>query len=221
MRALCSAAASTFEHSDLTIDLARLFSKVVLRVLRRAPKDCRSEALAVIVEVAPLSVSESVILHAVAEQGKWIVGAAKRKEPEHQLVEDSVAVDRAVQRWLEIVRNRVQQGSLIDEPLMHGILYRMGEFGLAFTEVFGAVSRICETEVGLKKFLSIFIQDSPFNDIDMFGLVEDAQAFIERIRRSESCADGYAWLTNLIASDETKRMINERAASRRNLGQTA
>jgi hypothetical protein len=210
--------ASVVENSSWNAQLARVFSKVLSRILRYTANDVRAAALIQIVELAPLSVAVNVLLDAVAEQGKWVMGATLERATGDQLVSDFDAVDQAVSRWSERVRKKIGDGSLVKESNMHEILYRLGDFNRSYGEVFQAVREICSTDDGLKEFLSVFIKNSPFNDLQMFGLVDDAVALVTRINES-ILSQEYGWLVSLISNDDWVRMIAEQAHARKNIGQ--
>jgi transposase len=59
------------------------------------------------------------------------------------------------------------------------------------------VKGICLTDDGLKKFLSFHVEDDPFNNLQNFGLVEDANYLAGRIR-SSALNDEYAWLEGVM-----------------------
>ena len=204
-------AVSNVEFSgELTSDLARLFTKVLDRLLRLSPADRRSDCFNLIVTKAPLSISEPILLDAAAEQGKWVVQPQRGKSIESQLVPDSQIVDVAIETWSHRVKECVQQGTLSNETNMHRILYRFAQLNFAYEEAYGAITKICSTEDGLKKFLSPHTKDSPFNSIDSFGLVEDPQVLADRIAASK-LKDEYAWLVALITSDKYANPIKEQA----------
>lgn len=207
---LINAASDVESSGELTRDLAGLFTKVLDRLLRRSAPDGRSDCFNLIVTKASLSISERILLDAAADQGKWVVRPERVKSIESQLVPDSQVVDVAIETWSRRVKECVQQGTLSNEASMHGILYRFAQLNFAYEEAYGAVTKICSTEDGLKKFLSAHTEDSPFNSIDSFGLVEDAQVLADRISASK-LKDEYAWLTALITSVGYANPIKEQA----------
>jgi predicted KAP-like P-loop ATPase len=207
---LTDAASKVGASGELTRDLAEQFEKVLDRILKRSPLDRRSECFNLVVTKAPLSVSERILLDAAAEQGKWSIRPNMVKSKESQLVPDSQVVDLAIETWSCRVRESIQQGTLSNEPNVHRILYRFAQLNFAYEETYEAVTKICSTEDGLKKFLSVHTEDSPFNSLDSFALVEDAQVLADRISASK-LNDEYAWLVTLITSDGYANPIKDQA----------
>lgn len=207
---LTDAASNVGASGELTSNLAGPFVKVLTRLLRLSPTDRRSECFNLIVRKAPLSISEPILLDAAAEQGKWVVRPEMLKSTETQLVPDSQVVDVAIKTWYCRVKEGIQQGTLSNEANMHRILYRFAQLNFAYEEAYCAVTKICSTEDGLKKFLSVHTAESPFNTIDSFSLVEDVQVLADRISVSK-LKDDYAWLVELITSDGYANPIKEQA----------
>lgn len=207
---LTDAASNVGSSGELTRNLAELFAQVLDRLLRLSPPNKRSECFNLIVRKAPLSISERILLDAAAEQGKWVVRPERVEPIEAQLVTDSEAVDMAIETWSCRVKEGIQQGTLSNEANMHRILYRFAQLNFAYEETYGAVTKICSTEDGLKKFLSVYKSDSPFNSMENFGLVEDAQVLADRIAASK-LKDEYAWLAALITSAGYANPIKEQA----------
>ncbi len=207
---LTDAASKVGASGELTRDLAELFAKVLDRILRRSPVDRRSECFNLVVTKAPLSVSERILLDAAAEQGKWSIQPDMVKSKESQLVPDSQVVDLAIETWSCRVRESIQQGTLSNEPNMHRILYRFAQLNFTYEEAYEAVTKICSSEDGLKKFLSVHTQNSPFNSLDSFALVENAQILADRISES-NLKDEYLWLVTLMTSVDFSKQINEQA----------
>jgi hypothetical protein len=207
---LTDAASNVESSGELTSNLAGSFVKVLTRLLRLSPTDRRSECFNLIVTKAPLSISEPILLDTAAEQGKWVVRPEMVKSIETQLVTDSQVVDVAIKTWSCRVKEGVQQGTLYKEANMHRILYRFAQLNFAYEEAYSAVTKICSTEDGLKKFLSVHTAESPFNTIDSFSLVEDAQVLADRISASK-LKDEYAWLVALITSVDYANPIKEQA----------
>ena len=207
---LTDAALNVGSSGELTRDLAELFAKVLDRILRRSPLERRSECFNLIVTKAPLSVSERILLDAAAEQGKWSIRPDMVKSKEAQLVPDSHVVDLAIETWSCRVRESIQQGTLSNEPSMHRVLYRFAQLSFAYEETYEAVTKICSTEDGLKKFLTKYTANSYFNSIEEFGLVEDAQVLADRISASK-LKDEYAWLVTLITSVDFSKQIDKQA----------
>ena len=208
---LTDAACNVGSSGELTSELAARFAEALDRILRRSPPDRRSECFNLIVTNAPLSISERILLDAAAEQGKWFVDPQRIKSIDAQLVPDSQVVDVAIETWACRVRESIQQGTLSIEPNMHRILYRFAQLNFAYEEAYEAVTKICSTEDGLKKFLSVHTEGNPFNSLDSFALVEDAQVLADRISASK-LKDEYAWLVALITSVDFSNRINEQAA---------
>jgi predicted KAP-like P-loop ATPase len=208
---LINAATNAGSSAELTSDLASLFAKVLDRLLRGSPKDERSECFNLIVTKAPLSISETILLEAAAEQGKWNVRPEMIKSEQTQIVADGEVVDVAIKTWSNRVRESIQHGTLSNEARMHAILYRFAQLSFAYEETYVAVTKICSTEDGLRKFLSVHVAESPFNSMDNFALVEDAQVLADRIAASK-LKEEYAWLGELIVSDEFANKIRNQAA---------
>lgn len=207
---LIDAASNAQTQTTLTDDLAQLFAKVMSRLLTRAPQEERSKCLSLIVNKAPLSISEPVLLEAASEQGKWIIRPELATSQEKQLVPDSQAVDMAIKEWSNRVRESLRHGDLTNEARMHSILYRFAQLNFAYEEIYGAVKNICSTEDGLKKFLSMHAENNPFNTTESFGLVEDANFLADRIRASK-LNEEYSWLASLLTSGDNARAIEEQA----------
>ncbi len=119
---------------------------------------------------------------------------------------DGDVVDTALAVWSVKVRERVEAGTLSNETRMHSILYRFAQLNFAYTETYEMVGKICSTEQGLKRFLSTYVKDSPFDSLDNYPLVENAQALADRINRA-SLKDEYAWLVTQITSEERAKAI--------------
>ncbi|UIF89979.1 hypothetical protein KAF44_40065 [Cupriavidus necator] len=190
----------------LTRDLAELFAKVLARLVRKGGLDTQNDIFKLIIAKAPLSISESVLLEAAAEQGKWIVRPDLIKATEAQLVGDGRVVDEALASWSDRVRNSISSDALAKEPRMHAILYRFAQLNFAYEEVYAAVNKICSTDEGLQRFLSRHVKNSPFEAPDEYGLVEDAQALADRIN-SSSIRDDYLWLMSHLTSPELSNTI--------------
>ncbi|WP_420998254.1 KAP family P-loop NTPase fold protein [Cupriavidus sp. 30B13] len=194
--------------SELTKDLAELFAKVLARLVRKAGAGTqKNDCFKQIVVKAPLSIAESVLLEAAAEQGKWIIRPDLVKNMEAQLVGDGSVVDKALASWSDRVRDSVSLDKLAKEPRLHAILHRFAQLNFAYEEMFAAVNQICSTDEGLRRFLSRHVRNSPFNALDEYSLVEDAQALADRIN-SSGLRDEYLWLTSHITSPELSNKIS-------------
>jgi hypothetical protein len=207
---LVDAASKVLVEGELTDRLAELFGKVILRLVRRAPDEERSKCLSQICSSGPLSIAEIVLLEAVAEQGKWVIRPEMVLPQEQQLIPDSQAVDRAIAAWSDRVRKSASDGDLINETRVHSILYRFAQLNFAYDETYKIVSGICSTDDGLKRFLSIYVEDSLFNSLESFSLIADANFLAGRIRGS-AMSDEYAWLADLISNGDYPRAIDEQA----------
>ncbi|MDR6499008.1 putative KAP-like P-loop ATPase [Burkholderia ambifaria] len=207
---LVNAAVNAQGRAELTNVLAELFSKVLLRILRRAANAERIGGLGYITSKAPLSVAEPILLLAAAEQGKWIIHPEARLLQEKQLIADEQTVDSAIAAWSIRVRSGAQDGQLLNEPQLQSILYRFAQLNFAYEEAYKLVQTICATDEGLRCLLADFVQDSPFNNVKTFGLIEDANTFSARIRGS-TLSDEYAWLADMVSNGDYPRAIAEQA----------
>jgi len=207
---LVDAASKVLVEGELTDRLAELFGKVILRLVRRAPDEERSKCLSQMCSSGPLSIAEIVLLEAVAEQGKWVIRPEMVLPQEQQLIPDSQAVDRAIAAWSDRVRKSASDGDLINETRVNSILYRFAQLNFAYDETYKIVSGICSTDDGLKRFLSIYVEDSLFNSLESFSLIADANFLAGRIRGS-AMSDEYAWLADLISNGDYPRAIDEQA----------
>lgn len=176
----------------------------------------RAECFNLIVTKVPLSISEPVLLKAAAEQGKWIVHPEMVKPKDAQLVPDSGVVDTAIENWVSRVRKHIKDGTLANEIELQAVLFRFAQLNFAYDEVYDAVAQICSTDNGLKKFLSVHTEGSPFNSFESFGLVEDAQVLADRIN-SSGLKEQYGWLSTLIHSGDFPNRLREQAARHRSL----
>lgn len=221
---LINAAINAQRMAELTDALAELFTKVLVCILRRAANDERIRGLGHIASEAPLSLAESILLLAAAEQGKWIIRPGAKLLQEKQLVSDEQTVDSAIAAWSIRVRSGAQDGQLLNEPQLQSILHRFAQLNFAYEEAYKLVQAICITDKGLRRLLTGFVQDSPFNNVGTFGLIEDAAAFAARIRNS-TLSDEYAWLADMISNGDYPRAIAQQAnqlkgLQRANLAQT-
>jgi len=196
--------------ADLTNDLAELFAKVLARVIRKSTADKRGSCFILIIDTAPLSVSEKVLLEAAVEQGKWIVHPEMVKASEAQLISDSEVVDVAIASWSGKVRQSVESGVILKESRMHSILYRFAQLNFAYEETYQAVTKICATDEGLRKFLATYVKDSPFDTIDSYGLVENALLLADRIKTSV-LKDEYSWLAESLAIPQRSEAIRDQS----------
>lgn len=203
---LVNAANRAQGKAELGRPLAESFAKVLMRILRQASSDERIQSLSLIAGNAPLSVSEQIVLAAAAEQGKWIVHPELILPSDLQLVSDDKAVDMALATWSNRVRTGARESQLTNEPRLQSILFRFAQLNFAYEEAYGLVQALCATDEGLKRFLADFVNESPFNSVDTFGLIEDANTFIARIRVS-AMRDDYAWLADLLASGDYSQAI--------------
>lgn len=210
IRRLIDAASTIQTQNALTEGLAELFGKVISRLMERAALEDRIKCLNQIATSAPLSVAEPVLLEATAEQGKWIIRPEMLLPPEKQLVPDSQAVDSALEIWSHRVREAASKGDLVREARMHAILYRFAQLNFAYRETYEIVSGVCVTEEGLKKFISVYVEDSPFNSLEGFSLIVDAHSMAARIRGS-SLSYEYAWLADRITNGSYPAAISEQA----------
>lgn len=198
-------------EAALAADLAELFAKVLERMLRKIPANTRSACFEQIIARSPLSISEKVLLAAAVEQGKWVVHLEMAKAAEAQLISDGVAVDAALAAWSGKFRQSVEAGTISGESRMHSILYRFAQLNFAYEETYGAVERICSTEEGLQRFLSVHEKDSLFNRLDAYGLVEDGPTLAERIRTS-GLEEEYSWLADQLSAPEAAKVIAEQSS---------
>ncbi len=192
--------------SELTRELVSVLNMVLTRLIKLADKDIKTEPFLLVINKAPLSISEELLLEAAAEQGKWPVRPEMKKPLEQQLVPDDSVVNNAIAIWSTHVRNRVEAETLLNETRMHAILYRFAQLNLAYSETYKMVEKICSTEKGLRRFLAIYEEDSPFNTLDNFTLVENSEMLANRINET-SLKDEYAWLVTQISSEENAKAI--------------
>lgn len=213
---LVNASTNSERTGQLTSNLAELLAKVLERLLRQSPSNKRSECFNLIVTKVPLSISEPVLLKAVAEQGKWIAHPEMVKPKDAQLVPDSRVVDTAIENWASRVRKYIEDGTLVNEIELHAVLFRFAQLNFAYAEVYDVVTQICSTDTGLQKFLSVHTEGSPFNSYESFGLVEDAQVLVNRIN-SSGLKEQYCWLSKLILAGDFPNRLKEQAARYRGL----
>lgn len=196
--------------SGLSENLIKAFEELVERLLRLAPATERTNIFMRIVESAPLGITEHILLQAAAELGKWIVHPEMKKAVGERLIVDAATVDSATSKWSGRVMQASLSGDLAKESSLHSILYRYAQLNYDYAAAYDMVRRLCETDEGLTKFLSRYHENSPFNTVDQFGLVEDARTLAERIN-SSSIKDQYAWLSRLLTHEEMARNIAEQA----------
>ncbi|PHV21606.1 hypothetical protein CSQ92_00310 [Janthinobacterium sp. BJB446] len=208
--ALIARAIRADTDADLTEDVAELFAKVMTRVIRKSSVDNRISCFNQIIDTAPLSISEKVLLEAALEQGKWLVHPEMIKPNESQLIADSKKVDEALACWSGKVRQSVDSGAFSRESRMHSILYRFAQLNFAYEETYQSVAKICATDNGLRKFLSIHVENSPFDTLSSYSLVEDATLLANRIENS-TLKDEYLWLTRSLAIPERITGIQEQS----------
>lgn len=208
--ALVDTASKIHEEGLLASSLCEMFAKVISRLIRRVPGDARLASFRLVASSAPLSIGERVLLHAAAEQGKWVVRPEMALPRERQLIPDCDAVNSALAEWTARVRMSAADGSLSKEPSLHAILYRFAQLNFAYEEAYNFVRGICTTDEGLRIFLSEYVEHNPFNDPKMFGLIEDPGFLAKRIR--ESPLEGrYGWLAQLVSTSEYAHAIAEQA----------
>jgi hypothetical protein len=196
---------------ELTSNLADLFAKVLARLVRKADSGTRSNCFVLVIEGAQLSIAEIVLLEAAAEQGKWVVRPEMIKAPESQLVSNENVVDAAITSWSSRVRKSSDGGNLAREPRLHSVLYRFAQLNYAYQETYDMVKHICNADEGLRSFLTLFVENSPFDTIDKYGLVDDPQALAKRINGS-ALQDEYSWLATSLIESERANAIKEQAS---------
>lgn len=209
--ALIERARRSESEADLTAELADLFAKVLECLIRKVPTEKREPSFREVIARSPLSISEKILLEAAIEQGKWILHPEMVKAPEAQLISNSDVVDDAIAIWSGIVRQSIEAGTLSHEPRMHSILYRFAQLNFAYGETYEAVGKICGTESGLRKFLSTYVKDNPFDSLDLYALVENASLLAGRIRASELRGE-YSWLADHIVESDRAKEIGEQSA---------
>jgi hypothetical protein len=197
--------------SELTSNVAELFAKVLARLIRKSEPAMRNQCFELVIAKAPLSISEKVLLEAVAEQGKWVVHPEMIRAPELQLVPDGDVVNAAIADWSTRFRESIELGTLTKEPRMHSILYRFAQLNYAYEETYAAVRNICSNDGGLRAFLSAHTRDSPFDALDRYNLIEDAHAFAERINAS-ALKEEYSWLATHITALERANAIKDQSS---------
>jgi hypothetical protein len=207
---LIQEASSRANAGDLSEDLSHHFEELVERLLRLAPIEERNEIFVRLMELAPLGVSEAVLLQATAELGQWVIRPSMKEPEGERLVEDWATVASATLKWSGRVLEASLNGDLLKEESLHSILYRYAQLNYDYTGVYEMVRRVCETDDGLAKFVSRYHENSLLNTVDQFGLVENAGTFAARIN-SSPIRDQYAWLSNLLTEEETARRIDEQA----------
>ena len=190
-----------------------------MRLIRNADPDKRNECFRLTIAKAPLSIAEKVLLEAAVEQGKWPVHPERIKAPEAQFVSDSGVFDAALTNWSARVRECVELGKIAKEPRMHSILYRFAQLNFAYSETYEAVTKICSSDDGLRVFLSIHIKNSQFDGVDMYGLVEDAQALADRINASVLMHE-YSWLATQLTTTELATAIKDQSVRLKGLART-
>ena len=206
-----------FEEQDgLSRDLALLFANVFERLIRRAAPEVRIAGFKIIISNAPLSISETILLIGAAEQGKWHLHPEMAKDQRDQLVPDNEVLNSELETWSDKVRKSLMRKSLIKESRMHAILYRFAQLNLAYTETYAAVHLICSTEDGLKKFLSHFEKDSPFDSLKNYVLIEDSQHLADLIN-SSILRDYYYWLVAHITQHDRAYAIKKQASELKEL----
>ena len=203
--------ASNRANTDgLSEGLTKTFEELVERLLRLAPAGERNEIFVRIVESAPLGIAEALLLRATAELGKWVIRPAMKEPEGERLIEDGAIVDAAIFKWSGRVMEASLSGDLLKEESLHSILYRYAQLNYDYAAVYEMMRRVCETDEGLAKFLSRYHEDSHFNTVDQFGLVENAGALAERIN-SSPIGEQYAWLSKLLTEEENPRLIDEQS----------
>ncbi|MDX8385003.1 MAG: P-loop NTPase fold protein [Gallionella sp.] len=169
-----------------------------------------------IAQNAPLSISETVLLTAASEIGKW--GNAKEYRVAHdkQLITDDDVVDNAIQIWLNRVRDSISQDELYKEANLTRVLYRYAQFNNdAYRDTYNAIYKVIKTDKGLAAFLRYFVEGSHVLR-DRLMLVEDAKKFMRRIAKSEM-KEEYSWLVKLLGEENTIQFVREQAAKHKKL----
>jgi hypothetical protein len=193
----------------LTADRVNRFASILASLISRADAKHRDECFQLTIMTAPVSVAESVLLEAAANLGKWTINRSKY-EPDMPLITNSDLVDALILEWSDRVRKCVNAGVLHLEPTMNSILYRFAQLNFDYEETYGFVTRICATDAGLRKFVSVHVQDSPFNGVDNYELVQDAQVLADRIKTS-SLNSEYAWLVEQLTDENWQSEITKQS----------
>nr|WP_314547362.1 hypothetical protein [uncultured Massilia sp.] len=210
-RVIAERACALKAASKFTRELCDVFAKVLVRLIRKAALNLKNRCFTLAM-TAPLSVAEKVLLDAAAEQGKWVIRPEMARTPELQLVSDSGMVDATITRWSERVRQAITDGTLLDEPRFHSILYRLAQLNFAYRETYDLIEQICANDEGLMRFLDLFEEDDIYDRADNYALIEDPHALANRIRRS-ALINEYEWLAKKLIEPERSRVIQEQAAS--------
>ena len=210
METIVTRAKQATRATEQTKELIELFVKVCRRLIAMAAGDARIEAFQRAIEDAPLSISESILLEAAAEQGKWYVHPEKQKPQKDQLVPDCIAVDNAIQIWSERVRKALASDQLHEEPRMHAILYRFAQLNYAYDEAYEGVSKVCSTDEGLEVFLAVYTEGDDFGWMSHYALIASPQEFAVRIRGSSMNAQ-YSWFAKKLSDPQFSQAVEDQA----------
>lgn len=193
----------------LTDDVARKIATLMECLLRLKSPEC-DECFLEISQKSPLSIAEKIVLQAVSDQGKWEVQPNSKVSEDRQLISDSALVDRAIQIWMERVREYGDQGTLYKEATLHSILFRFAQFNhQVYDEAYKVISKMCGTNEGLTAFVRYF-KENGYSLGDQLMLVEDAEKLAQRIADSTN-EDEYQWLIKYLSDEQNIKSIRERA----------
>lgn len=168
-------------HSEFCRSFSTLAKSTITSI--EVEDEDRAALLTHLVEVAPLSMSHDVLLDAAAEHGLWLLKPDEEQPAQDRFIQDGATVVACISQWNTKAQQALDDGTLIEEPLLHSILYRWGQLGDMhhYAPAWIAVEKLCESEAGLRRFLSTYTNRECLLDSPDIWLIRNPDALLARI----------------------------------------
>ncbi|MCW8176726.1 hypothetical protein D8B25_15515 [Verminephrobacter aporrectodeae subsp. tuberculatae] len=193
------------DKSPLGVELetSNKISKVMGKLLKHAARtlDERKKCFLNIIEKASIHVSASIVCD-----------AKKERSENHPLFKDNAFLEESIEKFIGRAWKVINGG--LDGDFLRHVLYRL-HYLQNKSSFHTAISKMCETDGGLARFLSCFdylktndhLEIDPLNSI--FNLIPEDLA--KQIENSDS-NEKYSWFIKLLTERKTK-LVSQKGSS--------
>ena len=192
-------------------DLADQYGDVVEVVVRRST-DSRKGLVDLVIDVAPISISQSLISKAASDLGIWPLGGSREVSSREQLVSDLPIYEELLGRWIKRVQSLFSSDEdFRKEPAIYAVLYRLGQLGGDYGVARAIAKKLVESG-DIRRFMRATQLAGEFNvsyrNLDIVWNGEHLLKIIEGVPKDSK---RYEKAMNLLRSDEARGYFKRRS----------
>jgi len=200
---LCSLAALRLsKNGEDWRDLSTQYADVIEQTVRRS-LGARKDLVELIVDNAPISISQALITESASNLGLFPVGDSREVSLGERLIPDLLTYKELLSRWIKRVEALFNSGhNFRKEPAVYVVLYRLGQLGSDY-EVARAIGKSVVESGDLRRFMRSTQLAGEFNvTYGHLDIVWDSEQLLEIIERDTKNTERYQKAIKLLRSEE-------------------